>query len=606
MNRGKDFFGRPGVRLLLGIAAFLSLLLVAHNYGLNLLPYIYRSVEPTEIRADVPEFPRTFVVDFDGSEPNGPHASRSRTRMFQDGDMMAGAPGSLEIARSVAASTWAQLPNQIVFSTPDGSDPRTNGHSYSIVYPPLYSHGIGRSAFVCFVFAVIGLYWGGRFPATPSAATAVGKPDWYRRHFLGATLLFLAGLYCSTGTLTPYANTTIPHVARNSSYLYNPDHIHFQALFNFLDGRDRPTWNSLFVRRILYNVLAYPFMKALGWEVGGTLASICFNVAAFILFLRGLRRRVGERGAVFAGWMLAVYPGAGYWAGLPYFHALIVPGCLLLMLALVSIAEDPGWRPVVLGSLLMGVANLGYEFVVFFLPATLLLLAWRQRWGAMAASAVLQVTPLLLWTLTLKYYFRFDLLNSNSSAFGAILGAYFNPGDLGQWRAILATVPDVGLDLFFGANFIFLPLLFLGVVAVNATTSRIRPHPAEISLLLAGLALFAFNNFAPEYVNAWQMRGSWIARIYQPVFPAFLWFSARWYQKLPPLRRVARAGVWGAIAAILLCNALIVFGPILNNPIGLSETAFYRFYDHANHRNYEFNLAHYGRRPLGFPRPRQD
>ena len=133
------------------------------------------------------------------------------------------------------------------------------------------------------------------------------------------SLLFLAGLYCCTGSLTPYAITTIPHAAKASTYLYNPDHIHFQALFNFVDGRDRSTWDhALLLRRILYNVLAYPFMKLGGWEVGGTIASLTFNLAAFVAFVLGVRRRVGERGAILAAWLLALYPGAGYWAGLPY------------------------------------------------------------------------------------------------------------------------------------------------------------------------------------------------------------------------------------------------------------------------------------------------
>lgn len=593
----------------LGLVAGLSLFLVAHNYsGFTLLPTAEREVTPDQMQVDSTQPAKTYAFAFDESEPDGPHAARSRTRIYQDGTMLAGAPTLTEVVRLVGQGNWAHEPRRIIFSIPDGSDPRTNGKQYIVTYPLLYSHGIGRTAAVALLLSVAGLYWlarrrGPSAAPAPTAAPAAPASRRWRWHLAGAGLLFFAGLYCSTGTLAPYANTTIPHVAKASSYLYNPDHIHFQALFNFLDGRDPATWNSLFVRRILYNVLAYPFMKALGWEVGGSVASICFNVAAFVIFLSALRRRVGESGAILAAWILALYPGAGYWGGLPYFHALIVPGSLLLMLALVAIAEDPGWRPVLLGSLLMGVANLGYEFFVFFLPATLLLLAWRRRWAGIPVAVILQAAPVLLWTLLLKYHFKFDLTNSNTSAFSVILNSYFDPSDFPRWRALLGTAPDVGFDLFFGANFIFLPLLFLVVVALNAVTSRIRLHPAEIALFLATLALFLFNNLAPEYVNFWQMRGTWIARIYQPVFPAFLWFCARWGQALPPLARPARAAMFGCLGALLAGNALIIFGPILDNPGQLSETAFYRFYDHANHANYPANLRYYGRRPLGFLRP---
>ena len=599
---------RAALRIALVGISFLSLALIFHNHALNLLPYVYRPVKAAQIRSDSAQFPLTYIFDFDRSAPDGPYASRSRTRIFQDGAMLAGPPTLTYVAPAVGQSNWAHEPGRIIFSTPDGTDPRTNGRAYSVGYPLLYSPTIDRIALAFFALSVAALYWLGRLEpraaatAPPAPSTTLG----WRWHLAGATLLFLTGLYFSTGTLTPYAITTIPHAARASGYLYNPDHIHFQALFNFVDGRDRSTWdNGVLLRRILYNVLAYPFMKAAGWEVGGTLASICFNVAAFILFVRALRRRVGERGSVFAAWLLALYPGAGYWAGLPYFYALIVPGSLLLMLALVAMAEDPGWRPVIAGSLLMGVANLNYEFFAFFLPATLLLLLWRRRWSAIAVSLVLQAAPLFLWTLILKYHFKLSLANSNSSAFGAIFGAYFHIGDLARWRTVLATVPDVSLDLFFGANFLFLPLLVLIVVALNAVTSRIRPHPAELALLVSGLALFLFNNLAPDYVNQWQMRGTWIARIYQPVFPAFLWFCGRWYHHLPPLHLPARAGILAVTSLLLAGNALVLFGPALNNPLLLSEAAFYRFYDHANHANYEANLKNYGHRPLGFPVPQK-
>jgi hypothetical protein len=66
-----------------------------------------------------------------------------------------------------------------------------------------------------------------------------------------------------------------------------------------------------------------------------------------------------------------------------------------------------------------------------------------------------------------------------------------------------------------------------------------------------------------------------------------------------------RLGIFSLLGFVMLGNALIVFGPILDNPLGLSEIAFYRFYDHATHANYELNLHHLGRRPLGFPRPAQ-
>jgi hypothetical protein len=49
-------------------------------------------------------------------------------------------------------------------------------------------------------------------------------------------------------------------------------------------------------------------------------------------------------------------------------------------------------------------------------------------------------------------------------------------------------------------------------------------------------------------------------------------------------------------------DALIVFGPILGNPLGLSGYAYYRFYDHTDaHFVYAQNLRELGHRPIGFP-----
>jgi hypothetical protein len=600
MNPVPALPGQPRARLFLAVLAWLSLFLVAHNYVLNLLPYVERQIAPSQVRPDSTQFPSTFSFPFDASVSDGPHASRTRVRVSIGNLPTPEAAMPLDVVRTSPPSLWAHVAGRIVFSVPPGTDMNRLGENISVTYPVLYRQSIGWIAVIVFALSVIGLWRTHPAPSVPTAESATPGPGRYRLQIAGATLLFATGLYCNTGTLTPYALTTIPHVSA-SGYLYNPDHAHFQALFNFVDHRDPKTWESLLVRRILYNVLAYPFMKAAGWEWGGTIASICFNVAAFFLFVRGVRQRIGERGAVFAAWLLAVYPGAAYWAGLPYLYALIVPGSLLLMLALVAMAEDPGWRPVIAGSLLMGLANLGYEFFAFFAPATLLLLLWRRRWLAAGVSLVLQLAPLFLWILALKHVFKFDLANSNSSAFGAVLGAYLHPPDFERWRATLATVPDVGLDVFFGANFLFLPLLFLVVLALNAVTSRIRLHPAELLLLLTSAALFLFNNLAPEYVNTWQLRGTWIARIYQPMFPVFLWFGARWYQRLPSLRRGARAGVLAALGGCFVGNLLVVFGPILGNPAAISETAFYRFYDHAEHAHYERNLEGHERRLLARP-----
>jgi hypothetical protein len=125
-----------------------------------------------------------------------------------------------------------------------------------------------------------------------------------------------------------------------TGYLYNADHAHFKVLFDFVNGADRKVWDhAIFLRRVLYPVLAWPFMRLAGFEIGGTIASLWLNVAGLAFFICRLRRHVGDRGAIFAAWLLALYPGAAYWGGMPYPYAFIFPGSLLAMICLLEIGS---------------------------------------------------------------------------------------------------------------------------------------------------------------------------------------------------------------------------------------------------------------------------
>ena len=251
----------------------------------------------------------------------------------------------------------------------------------------------------------------------------------------------------------------------------------------------------------------------------------------------------------------------------------------------------------------MGIAYLGYDLAAFFVPATLSALCWRRRMGSALASAALQLMPSAIWIFLLKYLFGQSLENSNTAIYHSVLLPYLHPSGLIHALKDAVRLPAIGGDIFFAANFIFLPALFIVVIVVNPLTSRIRFHVAEAALLLTGLALFILLNLAPSHYSGWEMSGTWISRIYQPLFPALLLFAARWWQGLPALTLPCRAALTGALGATTLGNALIVFGPILKNPGRVSETAFYRFYDHTDaHFVYEANLENLGRRPLGFPR----
>lgn len=588
----------------LGGLAAASFLLCFHEYGASILPDRRVVIPAGRIRPAEPAPSFAYVFDFDRSEGDRPFSPRSRAALFESARRLELHTQILDEVRLAGGGRWTHEPGRIVFSSTDNSDPRTNGRTYVLSFPMLYTSAAGGWAAGVFAASVLGLYWLGRRPAPRSVAPPGAGARRWRWHVAGAGVLLVVGLYCNTGTLAPYANTNFGYVDPATGYIYNPDHVHFRVLYEFVDGRGRAVWDkALLLRRILFPVLAWPLMKSAGFEAGGALAALLWNAAGFVVGVHWLRRRVGERGAIFAAWLLALYPGAAYWGGLPYPYALIFPGSLLLMLGLLDLSEARGRRLVGL-SLAMGVAYLGYDFAPFFLPASLLLLVWFRRPGAAILSAACQALPLALWLAWLAWGLHQPLKNPNSGVYWVVLSSYFHPPSAAAWWAAASNIAGVGCDVFFGANFIFLPALFLAAVALNPRTSRIRLLPAEAAVLLVALGLFLFNNLAPFYGGTWNMRGTWIARLYQPIFPVLLLFLARWWQELPPLKGVRRAMIAGAVAATVAGNALIVFGPILNNPGRVSEFAFYRFYDHTdNHWVYESTLKGLGRRPLGFPRP---
>ncbi|HVT73217.1 MAG TPA: hypothetical protein VHD61_08780, partial [Lacunisphaera sp.] len=419
--------------------------------------------------------------------------------------------------------------------------------------------------------------------------------------------VFAAGLYCNTGTLAPYAITYAPYVDPATGHVYNQDHVHFRVLFDFVDGQPRATWDqALLLRRILYPVIAYPAMKLFGFEAGGVGLNLLLNLAGFAGVVLWLRRRIGERGAVFAAWLLALYPGFAYWVGMPYQYAIIGPGSLGLTIALVEIDRTDSWRRTLGWSLGMGGLYLGYDFAPIFLPAAALVLLARRRWRDLALALPAQVLPLFGWMLALRFVFHQALENSNTAVYRSVLDGLGSVHGWGAWLAQRADLWDTGVAAFLGANFVFLPAAFLAALALNRWTARVRPDPAEWSVLAGGLLLFLVINLGTRGGGGWNMGGSWIARLYQPVFPAMVFFLARWWQHLPPLaawpRRLVRAGV----GALLAANALVLFGPLLGDPGGWSGEVFYRFYTHnsgARTNLYHQMLHALPRQTFGFGHP---
>jgi hypothetical protein len=169
-----------------------------------------------------------------------------------------------------------------------------------------------------------------------------------------------------------------------------------------------------------------------------------------------------------------------------------------------------------------------------------------------------------------------------------VLGAYLHPGSLFAWARAIAGAPASLISCFFFGGLVFVPSLFL-VVAVLV---RAPLHPFERAVLGAGALLFAFNHLAPPY-EGWQLRGAWIARLYQPLSVVLLAYAAR--------AIASRPGGWrgtATLAALVLAlagNASVAFGPIARVP--WADPVYQRFYRQAPTGTMNANLDRWGRRP---------
>jgi hypothetical protein len=223
-------------------------------------------------------------------------------------------------------------------------------------------------------------------------------------------------------------------------------------------------------------------------------------------------------------------------------------------------------------------------------------LLWRRRWAELPPAILgMALAPVasLLW---LKLAFHAPLSNGNTAIYGMVLRSYLHPPPLALWLRGLADFPWALLANFLFSNMVFLPVLFLAVVAIT----RQRPTLVEGAVMAAVAAVFLFNNLAPPYEGRWQMRGDFIPRLYQPIFVALLVYCARAIGGSDALPRPKRILLVALTALAVLGNASVAFGPIAHVP--WAGTVYQAFYQHSPPGTLEENLARYGRRPLGFCR----
>lgn len=414
----------------------------------------------------------------------------------------------------------------------------------------------------------------------------------------GAAVAVVLGCWAYSGTMAPYGTD----VYSDCHYRTNGDDHHFRAVFWMIDGHPPAEWqSSVVLRRILHPLLAYPFMKAFGFDFGGLLFNFIAHAAALIGLAIALRRYFDARAAVIASWLFATCPAYAYWGGLPFSYAIIVPFSVGCAIALLWWNDRPSLVRTCITACVIGCSGLGYDLVAaFYSIAFLFLLAGKRRWLDILPTLVL----FALWTWVMARgigaIYGFAANNNNTSAYPAIVRSWLDaPHRTTGWGTLLWGLPRVFAGNFFYSNAIFVPAVLLVATALKLFKPRIRPlfGPVGLAILLSGLAMFLFLNAAPPYNDAWQLRGSWVPRFYQPIFPGILIVAAATSVALREDRLRYRIFFWSCIASIALGVGALA-GPFARFDYLYLKTNE-NFYQHWSLAKNETWFKKIGRRPYG-------
>lgn len=442
-------------------------------------------------------------------------------------------------------------------------------------------------------------------PASPKANWTV---------IASCTVVLALMIYLNTGTLSPL-NLFSPLIVDVGISPVNMDHDFHRAVYFLVDGHGSEVvepYKMLF-RRVLYSWLAYPFMKQFGFILGGTIASFILNITSFVICCAYATTRWGRRAGIWAAILLCCYPGCAYYGGLPYCYGLIVPSSLLCAIGLSELERTNSVRTTSLLSLMLGVLCLGYDLLGFLLPAVTILLCLRKEFRKLVVSVLCLCSPLAVWCV-----FIFNLcgsgalVNSNTSVFANAVYSWLHLYKPDVFLQVVTSIPaGIGsvAHVFLFSTFGFLPTLFLISALSSIFMKDTKLSVAESVFIACSLALcFAAaisptcesSGFARSALGEWQLKGNWAVRVYQPMFAMFILFLARKFSTLKHASPGWRLILYPALILCLCGNFLTGFGTFLNNPLGLSSTLYYEFNPAGEQDRLQWNLATYGRLPIGF------
>jgi hypothetical protein len=412
----------------------------------------------------------------------------------------------------------------------------------------------------------------------------------------GATVAIMLGCWLSSGTVAPYGT----YDYGDCHYRANGDHYQFSAVYEMLNGKPYQVWGySVVLRRVLHPALAFPFIKMFGYDAGGLIFNILLHGAMMIGFALAIRRYFDARASVLVCWLLASYPGYAYWAGLPYSYAIIVPGSIGCAIGLLWWNDAPSIKRTAVTACVIGVIGTGYDLMPFFGGSLVLLILHKRRWRDLPVALALLGGWAMFVSKGLPAIYGFKSTNTNTKVYGVVIKTWLRFWEhVEGWGALLRDLPHVFVSNFFFSAGIFLPILFLVLIALNVR-NRQRPILGAIptTISIATLGVWAFLNVAPPYGNWWQLRGTWMARLYQPWFVVILLAVAAATIALRETRSYKL--LVGSIVACCLAGWLAIAGPYVRL-YAVYMAVHQNFYQHESLRSNWKWMHQLGVRPYGF------
>ncbi|MCG6144902.1 hypothetical protein [Leptospira bandrabouensis] len=389
----------------------------------------------------------------------------------------------------------------------------------------------------------------------------------------------------NTGTVTPYGSTCGWFLYDSEcNQIANIDHTHFEAVFKFLDGA--PIYEisfSVVLRRILYYLIAYPFMKVFGFFLGGVLSNfLIYLLFYYFLYFSNFSKQFNP---YYISFLLVTYPGIYYFIGLPYSYNLTVIGSIIIGYLIYTLYQKTSNFKFLKISFIIGILFTGYDFHIWFLIPFLLTIFY-YKFSTWIKGTILLLIPSFAVNLLLSNVFGIKLENSNTNIYANTLDGLKSIFNLTIDYDFISNFIMTFGKILLSSTFIIIPsiltLYFCIIFLVKRDFRFIRKHFAFLAIFISITLLFVvINIYQGKGTGQWDFRGDWIARIYQGFIAAYvLGFALK--DKVSDKIKTA------ILIIIVISNATIIISPYFQPK--LASKVYYLFYRHGDENQLFFTL----------------